>query len=79
MRTCAKAKLKFSVANPAIFQRAVHLQRGRDPLLDAVIFQEMGWLPLSLVFKGGSTIIFGFQRGFHTQNALFLPYFGKML
>jgi hypothetical protein len=30
--------------------------------------------PLRLVFKGGgSTIIFGFQRGFPSHNSLFLP------
>jgi hypothetical protein len=37
------------------------------------IFKKGGGSPLSLIFKGGSTIVFGFQRGFHSQNAFFPP------
>jgi hypothetical protein len=45
---------------------------------DPGIFQRGGIPPLRLVFKGGPTIILGFQRGLHSQYALFLPYFDKI-
>jgi hypothetical protein len=32
----------------------------------------------SSVFKGGSTVILGFQRGFHAQNELFFTLFWQM-